>query len=161
MSRRPAEARLVDLWGRLSPLPGGRWLFSRVLGWIVPYSGTVRPLVVELEPGRAVVRVRDRRKIRQHLGSVHAVALCNLGELTSGLAMMAGLSPSVRGIVTSIEIEFFKKARGLLTATSEARAPEEVHDAMDHPVVAEIHDEAGDCVARVTAHWRLAPRPPA
>ena len=149
----------MDLWRRLSPLPGGPWLFSRILGWIVPYSGTVRPQVAELEPGRAVVRIQDRRRIRQHLGSVHAVALCNVGELASGLAMMAGLPPSVRGIVTRIEIEFFKKARGLLTATSEARAPEEVTHALDHPVVAEIHDDAGDCVAKVTAHWRLAPRP--
>ncbi len=158
---RPAETRLLDLWRRLSPLPGGRWLFSRLLGRIVPYSGTVRPQVRELEPGRSVVQMKDRRGVRQHLGSVHAVALCNVGELSSGLAMMAGLPPSVRGIVTKIEIEFLKKARGLLTATSEARAPDDVTGPIDHPVVADIHDEAGDLVARVTVHWRLAPRKPA
>lgn len=131
-----------------------------MLGRIVPYSGTVRPYVRELEPGRSVVQLKDRRAVRQHLGSVHAVALCNVGELSSGLAMMAGLPASVRGIVTRIEIEFHKKARGLLTATSEARAPDHVAGPIDHPVVADIHDEAGDSVARVTVHWRLAPRIP-
>lgn len=153
------EARILDLWRRLSPWPGGPWVFSRLLGLAVPYSGSIRPMVRTLEPGRAVVEMSDRRRVRQHLGSVHAVALCNLGELTSGLSMMAGLPAEVRGIVTRIEVEFFKKARGRLTATSEARPPDEVSGPIDHPVRADIADGSGEVVARVTVHWRLAPRP--
>ena len=137
----------------------GSRLYSWVLGRMVPYSGSIRPHVMELSPGHAVVAIRDRRGVRNHLRSIHAVALANIGELASGLAMTAALPASVRGIVTQMQIEYLKKARGTLTATSDARPPDRVEEDLDHPVVAEIRDESGDVVARVTVHWRLGPRP--
>ncbi|MDX1494924.1 MAG: DUF4442 domain-containing protein, partial [Longimicrobiales bacterium] len=61
----PAQ-RIQSLWRKLSPLPGGKWIFSRILGFMVPYSGTVGATVQELEPGHVRVRVRERRRIRNH-----------------------------------------------------------------------------------------------
>jgi len=154
----PGE-RLLRLWRRLSRLPGGRWAFSRLLGWSVPYTGALRARVLELESGSVTVEVRERRGIRNHLGSVHAVALANLGELASGLAVLSRLPPSARGIVTGLSVEFLKKARGRLVARSRSTPPP-VTEPVEHEVVATITDEDGDVVARVTASWRLAPALP-
>jgi acyl-coenzyme A thioesterase PaaI-like protein len=146
--------RLLLLWRRLSPLPGGQWLFSWILKRAVPYSGTVYPRVLVLEPGHARIEILDRHSIRNHLDSIHAIALANVGELASGLAMSAALPREVRGIVSAIRIEYFKKARGTLVAESRCTVPPVTGDT-DHDVVADVADSDGNVVARATVTWRL------
>ncbi len=150
--------RLSRLWNRTSRFPGGRWVFSLLFGFFVPYSGTIAPTVDELAPGRAVVRMRDRRAVRNHLSSIHAVALVNLGELASGLAMTMALPADVRGIVTSLSAEYPKKARGPLVARATVTLPAIGPDPVDLPVEATIEDAAGALVCRVRAVWRLERR---
>ena len=152
------EARLLQLWRRLSALPLGKRMFDLALGRAVPYSGSVRPRVLVLEPGHAQVALRDRRGVRNHLRSVHAIALANLGELTSGLAMTAALPAEVRGIVTRIEVEYQKKARGRILASSRVALPAAIDAATPHQVEAILTDRTGDRVAVVRVHWLLGPR---
>jgi len=150
--------RLRTTWRRLRPLPGGRRLFSWLLGWMVPYSGSVHPLVLELESGFARARIADRRRVRNHLHSVHAVALANIAELVSGLAMTVGLPDGVRGIVIALSIRYLKKARGPLTAEARFQIPAVTAEA-EHDFESVITDAAGDVVARATVRWRLGPVP--
>src|SRR5260370_19835176 len=108
--------RLRASWRRLSRLPGGKTLFSLLVGWMAPYSGTIGARVAELEPGWCRVTLRDRRRVRNHLASVHAMALANLAEMASGLAVLVGLPPGGQGSVTGFFDPSPEKARVPLTA---------------------------------------------
>ena len=154
--RTPA-ARLASAWSTLSRLPGGRAIFGILIRVMVPYSGSIRPRVERLEPGRATVLIRDRRRLRNHLRSVHAVALANLGELASGLAMTLALPEGVRGIPTRIEIEYVKKARGLIRAEGRADPPASIPGETEAEATADLFDAEGDVVARVVVRWHLRP----
>jgi acyl-coenzyme A thioesterase PaaI-like protein len=131
-------------------------MFSRIVRWVIPYTGTIRASVRSIAPGRAEVRLDDRRRVRNHLGSVHAVALTNLGEFASGLALVAGLPPRTRAIVTRLETRFLHKARGRLEAEGSAPvAP--VPGECERIATARIRDASGQVVCEVDVTWRLRP----
>lgn len=150
--------RLAAAWRTLSRLPGGRRLFGWLIRLMVPYSGSIRPYVHALEPGRATVSIRERRRLRNHLRSIHAIALANLGELASGLAMTLALPADTRGIPVRIEIDYHKKARGTITAQGRAAPPPTIPDDIEEPAFATLTDEEGEVVAEVEVTWRLGPR---
>lgn len=152
--------RLRSLWSRLSPYPGGKWLFSRILGRMAPYTGTIGALVEQLEPGYARVSLADRRRVRNHLDSIHAVALVNLAEQASGLAVLMGLPSDVRGILTGLTITYHKKARGRLVAECRCAIPA-VTGSIDYEAVVTIKDSGEEVVAQAVARWRLGPTKPA
>lgn len=155
MSDAPGHS-LLRAWTRLSPYPGGKWLFSRLLARRVPYTGTIGARIDELRPGYARATLRDRRRVRNHLHSVHAVALVNLGEVVSGLAMLTALPRGLRGIVTGIATEYAKKARGTLTAESRIELPA-IEGSARLALEAVIRDAGDDVVATTTVQWLVGP----
>lgn len=153
----PGE-RLLAHWRRLSRFPAGKTLFSLLVGRMTPYTGTLGARIDTLEPGWCRAILRDRRRVRNHLDSVHAMALANFAELASGLAVLTALPRGVQGIVTGFSITYLKKARGTLTAecrTSISAPAMPAADDRSHEAGVAITDARGDVVARATAQWRL------
>ncbi|MBX2837129.1 MAG: DUF4442 domain-containing protein [Gammaproteobacteria bacterium] len=152
----PLSERLLNTWSTLSPLPCGKWLFSRFLGFMIPYTGSIGSIVQQLEPGHAVVALRDRRKVRNHLNSVHAIALANVAELSTGLAVLSGMPPGFNGILIGLEITYEKKARGPLIAECQCDVPAFSERTETH-VQTVIRDAQGDTVTTAQARWLIGP----
>ena len=90
----PNRNVLREMWNRLSALPGGRRAFSKFVGMAAPYTGTIHAHVEELGrradgSGFCKVSLEDRRSVRNHLNSIHAIALANLAEVAGNLAPAA------------------------------------------------------------------------
>ncbi len=133
-------------------------LFSTAIGLRVPYAATIRPRVRALEYGKTRVELPDRRGVRNHLHSIHAVALAGLGELAANMALMSTQPEAGRWIVREMRVEYLKKARGTITAVCEV---EDVCWHRDGQLggVATLRDGAGDAVARVHMEWKVGPKP--
>lgn len=149
--------RVIQLWNKLGHNKLGRYLYNIILGRAVPYTGSIGAQVLILEPGYVKVALKDRRAVRNHLKSIHAIALANLGEMASGLAMMSCISTSTKAIVVNLEIEYLKKARGRLIAEGHANPPANVTEKTTTIVEAVIKDADGDVVSRLKVHWLLSP----
>ena len=149
---------LRDLWNLLSGMPGGKRVFSRLVGRMAPYTGTIHATVTVLRAGYAEVQMHDRRSVRNHLDCVHAIALANLAELAGNVALMYSLPDDARFIVSGMDIEYIKKARGTITAVGESPIPRSAARAqVDVPVT--LRDAAGEPVARAVLHSLVGPKP--
>jgi acyl-coenzyme A thioesterase PaaI-like protein len=148
---------LREGWDRLAKVPGGSKIFSKLLGEMAPYTGTIGADVVELSIGRAVTELRDRRKVRNHLRSIHAIALANLAELTGNAALAYSMPDDARFIVAGMSIDYVKKARGTLRGICECPVPADA-SRREYQVPVEMFDASGDVVARATLRTLVGPK---
>src|SRR5688572_31462540 len=152
-------APVLALYRRITRWPAGHWLFSRAVCLKAPYFATISPRFVSLEPGRCEVRIRDRRRVHNHIGTVHAIALCNLAELSAGVMTDATLPASMRWIPKGMTVEYLKKATGTLhgVATPDI-ALVESPSGYELPVTVLVSNDAGEAVFRASLAMWVSPR---
>lgn len=143
-------------WQRLRGLPGGPRIFSRLLGAAIPYTGALGAQVLTLEPGYAKVRLDERRAVRNHLRSIHAIALSNLAELTGNLALAYSLPEDSRFIVTKLCIEYKKKARGSIVAECRCEPPRS-SERQEYELHIALTDQSGVVVASAVLTTLVSP----
>jgi len=128
-----------------------------MVGTAAPYTGTIDAQVVELRRGYSRVILRDRRKVRNHLRCVHAIALANLGELCGNVGLAYSLPDDARFIVAELSMEYLKKARGTITAECHCPTPT-TSERQEYDVVVEMKNEAGELVCRCTMKSLVGPK---
>jgi acyl-coenzyme A thioesterase PaaI-like protein len=152
-------ASVLQLYDRMSRWPAGRWLFSRAVCFKAPYFASIAPRIEALAPQRCEATLRHRRRVTNHLGTVHAIALCNLAELSAGLMTDASLPPSMRWIPKGMTVEYLKKAVGTMRAVATPAQPlAEATQGYDLPVDVVVSDPAGDAVFRARIAMWVSPR---
>jgi len=147
----------------LKQLPGGlgNRVFEKLGTLMVPHAARMGFRLVSLTPTDIEVTMPDKRANRNHLSSLHAMALAHLGEFTTGLLLLYAVAPlGYRTILRKYEIEYTAKARGLTTARAHVALPKKKSlDKSDLVVRAELTDRRGEVVAKVAATWRIGKMP--
>jgi len=144
-------------WDRLSRIPGGRRAFSAAIGRMAPYTGSIGARVLELGERHSKVSMGDRRGLRNHLRSVHAIALANLAELAGNVALAYTLPDDARFIVKGMDIEYVKKARGRIVAEGQCPAIPSA-ESSEYEVDVVLRDSAGDPVAKAKLRTLVGPK---
>ncbi|WP_367253831.1 hotdog fold domain-containing protein [Pseudomonas sp. stari2] len=131
--------------------------FSQMACQVAPYFSSINPLVSELRAGSATVQVPFRREITNHLGTVHAIAMCNAAELAAGMMTDVSIPAGARWIPKGMTVEYLAKAKSDVTAVANGEALDWQTEG-DKIVPVDIHDAEGKKVftARITMNVKLS-----
>lgn len=156
--------KLSTLVGKIEKLPAS-WrapVISFLMGKVIPFAGTSGTRVEKLTPTECIIVMRNKKKVQNHIGSVHAAAMGLLAESATGF--MTGLSvPDDRIIVIrSMKLEYGKRASGDMKAVA-SFSDEQVQYIKDTPkgdieVPVVITDGTGTETVKATMIWAWTPK---
>lgn len=149
---------VLTIWRTCTQVPGGQWLFARILCFKAPYFATIRPRITRLDAQVCEVRLRKRRAVENHLGTVHAIAMCNMAELAGGLLSDAALPATHRWIPKGMEVAYLAKAESDLTAVARFEQAPAFGAAGELPVIVEVSDRQQQLVFRAKIQMWVSPR---
>jgi acyl-coenzyme A thioesterase PaaI-like protein len=132
------------MWRRLADRPLGKRLFSVAVMARAPYFGTILPTVETMVPGRCEVRAPKWWGVHNHIGTFHAIAACNLAEITMGMLAEATVPTTHRWIPKAMNVEYLAKATtGLHASAVVDPLPEFGDEPFELTVPVSVRDDAG------------------
>eukprot|EP00389_Voromonas_pontica_P016334 GDKH01025530.1.p1 GENE.GDKH01025530.1~~GDKH01025530.1.p1 ORF type:complete len:224 (+),score=29.86 GDKH01025530.1:122-793(+) len=134
-----------------------------------PYAGSMNPnfkkISISDEAVTVAASIRDRSYLMNPFDSIHALALGNLGEMVSGLAVFIAMKKvkGARGIPTSIHCTYTKKARNVVSASctvkladlKEALSEKAEQVGNKYKAHTPIFDEDNEFVCQVVVEWTM------
>lgn len=150
---------VLSAWQRMSPLPLGKRAFSKMVAAKAPYFRSIDPLMLELKPGLCVASLKKRWRVTNHIGTVHAIAMCNLAEFSGGLMTEASVPATHRWIPKGMTVEYLRKAETDLRGICECDPlPEFGAVGFDWPVTVNVQDREGQTVFRAVITMWISPK---
>jgi acyl-coenzyme A thioesterase PaaI-like protein len=133
-------------------------MFSQLVCLKAPYFGSIRPRFVELRPGYCEVRIKKRWAVLNHIGTVHAIAMCNMAEIAGGIMTDVTIPTTHRWIPKGMNVEYLKKAETDLRAVAELTPIPTFEKAAELPVTINILDTKDQVVCRAVITMWVSPK---
>lgn len=155
--------RLRRTLGPLDRLPAGQRLVrSLAIGRTVPFVGHASVRFEKLAEDEVVVSVQNRRKVRNHIGQVHAAAMFLVAETASGFCVAMNVPDDALPLVKEMNVKYVKRSTGRITATARI-TPDQIEAVRSTPkgeivLDVELVDESGATPAVCRAVWAWVPR---
>jgi acyl-coenzyme A thioesterase PaaI-like protein len=159
-------SQVLSLWRTASSLPVigssiGTRAFSLAFGQKAPYFSSIRPRFTVLEPDHAELVIPKRRAVHNHIGTVHAIALCNGLEAAMGALAEVTIPSDRRWIPQGMDVRYTAKATSDITCIAET-GPEqwtaELGDGYDLPVRVRGTRDDGTVVIEGTINLWVSPK---
>ena len=151
-------SRVLKMFQKVSQYPFGKRFFSYQVANKAPYFKSIKPLIQEMRPGFCQVFIRNRKAVHNHLGTVHAIALCNICELAMGMAAETCIPAHRRWIPMGMQVNYVKKATTDLTGTCDLS--EANWEDSDVPCFVSVKNTEGVEVMNATIMLRVTAKPP-
>jgi acyl-coenzyme A thioesterase PaaI-like protein len=148
----------LSAWQSLSKWFGGKWLFSKLVCFKAPYFASIHPRFVTLRPGYSEVHIKKRRSVLNHIGTVHAIAICNMAELAGGTMTEVSIPSTHRWIPKGMTVEYLGKAQTNLRAVAELAPIPAFEGALELPVTVNVLDTNDMTVFRAIITMWVSPK---
>lgn len=89
---------------------------SFVFGRIIKFAGTAKIRIDQLEFKGSTLTLKNRKKVQNHIGSVHAAATGLLGESATGFLIGLHIPDDKIPLLKSMHIDYVKRSSGDLVA---------------------------------------------
>ena len=128
----------------------------------VRFAGTGGIKFVTLEEGRAVLTIRNRRKVQNHIGGIHAAAMALLAETATGAVLGMTIPDTHIPLLKTMHVDYVRRAKGNLRA--EATLPPELRQRVlteekgDFAVPITVTDEDGQEPIKAQMVWAWVPK---
>lgn len=123
-----------ELWDATRKLPESNRIFSLVFSQKAPYFASIHPRFTELRPNYAELVIRKRRSVTNHIGTVHAIALCNGLEAAMGALAEVTIPSDKRWIPKGMTVSYPAKADTGIRCIAETDSEMWASDNPDLPV---------------------------
>ncbi len=147
------------LYRRLTAYPLGRRAFSLAYAQAAPYFWSVRPQVREVRPHHAELTIRKRRAVQNHIGTVHAIAVCNGLEAAMGLLAEATTPAHRRWIPVGMQVSYLAKSTTDLLCTADTELGDWEQDREEVPVRVRATRADGTTVVEGVITIRVSDKP--
>ncbi len=121
MSAEFPKTAALKSYEKIRDLPGGKLIFSKIISRRAPYFKSIDPRILELRPNYMEASLRKRKAVTNHIGTVHAIAMCNLCEYTGGTLMEISRPNTTRWIPRGMQVQYLAKAETSLRAVCELK----------------------------------------
>lgn len=132
----------------------GNEVFSKAVTQVAPYFSTITPDFTALRPGFAEVRFANRREVHNHIGTVHAIALCNAAELAAGTMTTVSIAEGREWIPVGMNVQYLAKAKTDMRVVADGSGVDWSH-AGNVEVPVDAFDTAGRRVFTATITMNL------
>lgn len=142
----------------VGPVLGDR-AFSFAFSQMAPYFWSIRPRFTVIEPNHAELVIRKRRGVQNHIGTVHAIALCNGLEAAMGALAEATIPSNKRWIPKGMDINYTAKADSDITCIAETDPEQWSSDETDLHVRVKGVRKDGTVVIEGVIKLYVSPKP--
>lgn len=150
---------VTKLYRSLADKPFGKRVFSLVYAEAAPYFATVRPRVIDVRPNRAELVIPKRRRVQNHLKTVHVIAICNGLEAAMGLVAEASIPVTRRWIPKGMDVRYLAKATSDIRCVAETDADVWTGPGPEVPVRVQGIRDDGTVVVDGTIHLWVTDKP--
>ena len=158
------QASLLNLAvTRINRLPASlrRPLISSIFGFAVRFAGTGGVRFERLDEVRAILHLRNRRKVRNHIGGIHAAAMALLAESATGAVFGLNLPAGKLPLLKTLHVDYLRRAQGDLRAEAYLDEPQRLamqrDERGDVTVNVRVTDAIGDEPIRCQMTWAWVP----